>query len=433
MKVYLLLRNNQQTGPHTFEELLRLQLKPHDLIWIEGKSYGWRYPAEVESLKPYLSTVDSFKNDTEHTPPKNNRTENPEKDSTKKIFVSMPVSPQANSRTDITATDPIEQKAEELRKRVQAFTPQQEEVKTNYSRNIIDAEQEYTNWIYETKNRKKSKIPGKALAVASIGVLIVLAGWWMKEQMFDQPSVVPTAAVQSKNSTEVDEIKTPDKSIAEAENTSAEEPKPKTGKVRTENQEESTADKVTMKKETAAAETISIKDEEIIDEAPISDNSHDLAETPSEAPAEKKKTLKEKLSDLFKKNKEAEEEPKPADNASIERKATKRENDDAATSAIDISDKVEIKTNKVADSWMMGVKNVKLTLHNRSNLTLNMAKIEVLYYSDQNSLLEKKIIAYANIPSKKSQSLSIPDNRLADHIDYKVLSATGIENAYANR
>ena len=82
---------------------------------------------------------------------------------------------------------------------------------------------------------------------------------------------------------------------------------------------------------------------------------------------------------------------------------------------------------------MMGVKNVKLNLYNKSNLTLTQAKVEVLYYSDQNKLLEKKIISYANIPPKKSQIISIPDNRLADHIEYKVVSATGVENAYANR
>ncbi len=55
-KVYLLLRNNQQTGPHSFEELLKLQLKPVDLIWVEGKSLGWRHPTEIETLQPFFAT-----------------------------------------------------------------------------------------------------------------------------------------------------------------------------------------------------------------------------------------------------------------------------------------------------------------------------------------------------------------------------------------
>jgi hypothetical protein len=53
-KVYLLLRNNQQTGPHSLEELLHLELKPKDLVWVEGKSYGWSYPTEIDTLKPYV-------------------------------------------------------------------------------------------------------------------------------------------------------------------------------------------------------------------------------------------------------------------------------------------------------------------------------------------------------------------------------------------
>jgi hypothetical protein len=56
----------------------------------------------------------------------------------------------------------------------------------------------------------------------------------------------------------------------------------------------------------------------------------------------------------------------------------------------------------------------------------------VIYLSEQNTVLEKKILSYANISPNKSQTVSAPDQRLADHIEYKVISATGIENAYAN-
>jgi P pilus assembly chaperone PapD len=82
---------------------------------------------------------------------------------------------------------------------------------------------------------------------------------------------------------------------------------------------------------------------------------------------------------------------------------------------------------------MMGVKNLKLTLSNRSNLTINSAKVEVLYYSEQNNLLDKKILSFSNIPPGKSQTLPAPDQRLADHIEYKILSANGVDNAYARQ
>ena len=53
-KVYLLLRSNKKTGLYTKDELLELKLKPLDLIWVEGKSFGWSYPSEIESLKAFV-------------------------------------------------------------------------------------------------------------------------------------------------------------------------------------------------------------------------------------------------------------------------------------------------------------------------------------------------------------------------------------------
>src|SRR5258705_5460561 len=52
MANYLLLRNNKESGPYSLDDLIELGLKPYDLIWIKGKSAAWRYPSEVEELKP---------------------------------------------------------------------------------------------------------------------------------------------------------------------------------------------------------------------------------------------------------------------------------------------------------------------------------------------------------------------------------------------
>jgi P pilus assembly chaperone PapD len=148
--------------------------------------------------------------------------------------------------------------------------------------------------------------------------------------------------------------------------------------------------------------------------------------------------LKERVSELFKKRNPDEamenSQSKPAENKNGERTATRRNyNAEANVVVTDVSDQVEIKTNKIADSWMMGVKNLKLTLSNRSKLTINSAKVEVLYYSEQNNLLDKKILSFSNIPPGKSQTVPAPDQRLADHIEYKILSANGVDNAYAKQ
>jgi len=83
-RVYLLLRNNQQTGPFTIDELLQQQLKPSDMIWVEGKSAAWTYLSELE-LIPFTKD------------------------------------PELNQRNEVLKNeDEIERKAEELRQRVLA-------------------------------------------------------------------------------------------------------------------------------------------------------------------------------------------------------------------------------------------------------------------------------------------------------------------------
>ncbi|MCO5241985.1 MAG: hypothetical protein M9904_18245 [Chitinophagaceae bacterium] len=50
MKEYLLLRNNAESGPYSIDELKEMGLKAYDLIWIENKSFSWKYPSEINEL-----------------------------------------------------------------------------------------------------------------------------------------------------------------------------------------------------------------------------------------------------------------------------------------------------------------------------------------------------------------------------------------------
>jgi hypothetical protein len=58
MNQYLLLRDNKQTGPYTAQELAAKGIKPYDLVWQEGRSAAWRYPSEIEELKPFAPVVE---------------------------------------------------------------------------------------------------------------------------------------------------------------------------------------------------------------------------------------------------------------------------------------------------------------------------------------------------------------------------------------
>src|SRR5215467_7978888 len=71
---YLLLRDNKQTGPYSTEELIAKGLKPYDLVWLEGKSAAWRYPSEIQELKPYAPAVEEQPYDRFYKKPQHSTT-----------------------------------------------------------------------------------------------------------------------------------------------------------------------------------------------------------------------------------------------------------------------------------------------------------------------------------------------------------------------
>src|ERR1700742_2892217 len=56
--MYLLLRDNKQSGPYSLDDLKTKGLKAYDLVWVEGKSAAWRYPSEVQELKSFAPAVE---------------------------------------------------------------------------------------------------------------------------------------------------------------------------------------------------------------------------------------------------------------------------------------------------------------------------------------------------------------------------------------
>ena len=54
MERFLLLRDRQELGPFTLEELKLWGLKWGDLVWLEGKSVAWDYPANIKELKGFI-------------------------------------------------------------------------------------------------------------------------------------------------------------------------------------------------------------------------------------------------------------------------------------------------------------------------------------------------------------------------------------------
>ncbi|MFT3934733.1 MAG: hypothetical protein QM726_14005 [Chitinophagaceae bacterium] len=58
MTHYRLLRDNKESGPFSEEEMIAKGFKPYDLIWVEGRSAGWRYPSEIPSFKAFAPAIE---------------------------------------------------------------------------------------------------------------------------------------------------------------------------------------------------------------------------------------------------------------------------------------------------------------------------------------------------------------------------------------
>ena len=58
MTYYRLLRDNKESGPYAEEELIAKGFKPYDLLWVEGKSAGWRYPSEIPAFKNFAPAIE---------------------------------------------------------------------------------------------------------------------------------------------------------------------------------------------------------------------------------------------------------------------------------------------------------------------------------------------------------------------------------------
>ena len=194
MASYLLLRDNKQKGPYSTQELISLGLKAYDLVWLEGRSAAWRYPSEIEELKPYAPVVEEqpfdrfFKkteteeNDITHSQKKAEQNASitiaPSETATsreKKIYVSLP-----GSRTGKTQ---IEQKPAaklESVKLSQEPNPEQEQpvrLEKKFSQPLDDIKEMYIqNLVDRKKKRTRNKSLVNALKKGSVTFYVLALG-----------------------------------------------------------------------------------------------------------------------------------------------------------------------------------------------------------------------------------------------------------------
>ena len=470
-KVYLLLRNNRQTGPYSLDELLKLNLKPFDLVWVDGRSAAWRYPGEIDTLKAYVAAppqsavpyqpIETAAMEQPVTPSFSNHLESSSLPSPynipappKNVFVSMPRSGQQapparpepdpvplRSQTAAVNPEPIQP--------IQPVQPEperQEATQIKYAKPLNEVEENYTAWMYQQKTKKKSSVSKKDLVIAALIVSLIAGGYWI----MSKPSVLETRQAVQAPVTATIPASTPENGIT----VTSSDKEPTTQPDQT-NDQNSTVPKQSpvqkdhkkINKEKPVREQAKIihsspvtvpQENNGISSDPVATTETPVTRQPAAAKGQKKK-VKEMIRDIFtKKNKKEEtakapavieNEPRPAEN----RQAARREETETQQEAeVSLADQVDILSN-APETWMMGVKNLKLTLRNRSNVTIQTAVVNVLYYNENNQLLDKKMVYFNNVAPKGKLTMNAPDHKFADHVDFKLGAVTAKEDRYARQ
>lgn len=494
-KVYLLLRSNKQTGPYSLEELLQLNLKPFDLVWVDGRSAAWQYPSEIPSLKPYVPETPHadapFKpiataameekpgltvNSNTYSQPQNPIPQKPE--TPRRVFVSVPKTYTAVAEQKTVAEQkPYEHEAympqanqstyerrEEARQNSFSSSPStsyaqqkpEEEVHTNYSRSLNDVEEEYTNWMYKQKTKKKSAVNPKDLVLAALILAVIGSGYYIMSKPSVVNSVLPTQKTAEPIVQQPADNNTmqPQQEVTEApvestvsninyikplKNNKKKNPV-FVSKSQTNGSVPSSKNPIPVEKNTPNIQTNNdavATNEPEVKPQPKTENTS----TP------KKKKLEDVLKNIFGKKDKAEEpknndvvlqNPKPADNRQAQRRGGDESSTDnqpaetpSETNTAALAGQIDIYTNN-NDNWMMGVKNLKVILRNRSNTTIQTAAVTVNYYNENNELLEKKLIYFSNVAPRSKATVVAPDSKYADHVDFKLASVSAKDDRYAS-
>jgi hypothetical protein len=192
-KVYLLLRNNVQSGPFTIDELLQQQLKPGDLVWKEGHT-AWLHPFEMDEFQITIT-----KNERAIAEPQ-------KKASVKRVRRAKPTHENTEPVTPPPVYD-LERKAEEIRQRALNYHAAEHTPKTKLLDDELETTQvtpldsENVRVVFHNKERKHSSIDFTQ-PITFLLIVVWLGAVWFKggipifnNKKADAPNSVATQIV----------------------------------------------------------------------------------------------------------------------------------------------------------------------------------------------------------------------------------------------
>lgn len=447
-KAYLLLRNNQQTGPYSREEILQLQLRPFDLVWVEGESAAWQYPGEIKSLQDEIPSTLQTGSPSVTAKPKDGVTSSadyPQESSRQaKVFVSLPGKPKTfgyqqkiMNVPDATNQPDQPDQLNSVSSHYNPYTGASSPYTAKSFNHVKMEEEEIPSWKYSQAPKKKAALYRKSIVFALILIVLVVGSFYLignsssKKVIANQTIPLAPSIAGTVVSTQTAEGELKAETERPATTTLA---KKTVGKKN-----------VDMTRKTSSVVSVPEKNEPVPPISKEADPAKDevkeeiiLAPKTSEPTKKEKKKLGEVVRNIFgkkeKKNEEAEvpqvnEDPRPAINRQAQRRG-ESSGPGVLPGSSELAEHIEISSN-APENWMMGIQDLKVTLRNRNEFAIRKATVDVLYLDRDNKMIDKKTLVFSNVAARNKLVVSAPDHKWADHVEFRLGAVELKDDRYA--
>ena len=419
MATYLLLRDNKESGPFSMNDLLNVGLKPYDLVWVQGKSAAWRYPSEVEELKPYAPIVEEQPFDRFFKKPGEDRKdESPETKEQlqyapvvkheelkfvpkKSVFVTLP------GQKTVLVERPVPPQAVIKESPVAPAIPlakSPEPVELKFSQPLDEIKEMYVKTLQQRKNKtaRKSYLIAnlkKAAVIAGLVFLGVLAGFIIKSkpgkaddsisQKLQQTTPALTGNIEA--GTIEDPVNPQKMPVLD---------KTPSGNQNKQLNSSNNLHDLSTEAEQSGPATIRIRKETMI--KPAEKKEFDTNQTaPS---AEVDAITGERIRKI-----------RTGDNAT-EEKAIDR------TSKNSLHELVSVASNDYKRVAFGGIRNLQLTVTNNSKYELDNVIVELQYLKPSEEPLRTENIKFKGIAANGTSTVRIPDTNRGIKISYKIIN-----------
>ena len=422
MTSYLLLRDNRESGPFTLDELRSAGLKPYDLIWVQGKSAAWRYPSEIEELKEFAPVVEEqpfdrfFKKNTPETSraditpdiaPEHSKyippPAKPDRDFTPKrsVFVTLPGNRSVTLNKEIS---PPRQAPPPPPVPIVDTTEAPVEAEIKYSQPLDEIKERYVKTLLERKDRKNRKglikaILKKAAVVAGLIMIGVLAGFIIRSKPTngDSSQVLPelmdvSASLSNKA---VDETESYNETSPAAQDPGENE-----------NTQAYASDR-------DKEEPLSVREER---PAPLKIRKETMMIVPKRKEVYRNASLSNSVPGTTVNPITGERESR------LRGAEEKRFSGEKPVATNSLRDLVSVSSNDYKRVAFGGIRNLLLTVNNKSAVELDHVVVELQYLKPSEEPLRTEHISFKSIAPNGSATVRVPDTNRGIKVNYRIIN-----------